>query len=176
MRKYKFWLVAIVIVVFLAVCLVWVNLFRLQIVQPVVRKEQVAPTLNSADAIVNNFEEVLVTYVIDGDTVVLQDGRHVRYIGIDTPELENGNNSKITDYDMAAKEARKFNQQLVLGKKVFLEKDVEEFDKYGRTLAYVWVEGKMVNEELLKQGVADLMTIPPDIKYMERFKGAVGKK
>ncbi|MDO8512567.1 MAG: thermonuclease family protein [bacterium] len=173
MRKYQYWLVVMVVAVFLAVCLVWANSLQPQIYQPVAQKEKTTPA-PSAEAVGNNFEEVLATYVIDGDTIILQDGRHVRYIGIDTPELGSGENKKTADYNITAIEARKFNQQLVLGKKVILEKDVEEFDKYGRTLAYVWVDGKMVNEELLKAGVAVLMTIEPNIRYEERLRVATG--
>lgn len=53
-----------------------------------------------------------------------------------------------------------------------MEKDVEEFDKYGRTLAYVWVDGIMVGEELLRNELAFLMTIPPNTKHEQRLKEA----
>lgn len=116
----------------------------------------------------NRFETVLVSHVIDGDTVVLDDGRHLRYIGIDTPEL----NIKSNDLNEKALEAKKENEKMVLGRQVVIEKDTSEFDKYGRTLCYVWVDGKMVNEELVKLGVATLMTISPNIKYSSRLKSA----
>lgn len=120
-------------------------------------------------------ERVKINYVIDGDTVILADGRHVRYIGIDAPELqpEEGVENR-EEIIRSANASRRENERLVLNKEVLLEKDVQEFDKYGRTLAYVWVEGKLVNEELLRTGAAQLLAIPPDIKYAERFKTVVG--
>lgn len=59
-----------------------------------------------------------------------------------------------------------------MGKYVELEKDISETDKYGRLLRYVWFEGKMINEELIRQGYAQVLTIPPDVKYADRFTKA----
>ena len=87
-------------------------------------------------------EEAVVKYVIDGDTVVLSDGRHVRYLRIDTPERgEPG-------FD----EARRANERLVLGKEVTLSFHKERFDTYGRTLAEVFVDGQSVTQLLLDEG------------------------
>jgi micrococcal nuclease len=105
---------------------------------------------------------VRVTKVIDGDTVELSDGRRVRYIGINTPEH---------DQPFYA-EATQVNQQLVLGKAVQLELDVETFDQYGRTLAYVWVDGVMANLEIVKQGYANTFTVPPNVRYERQFREA----
>ena len=119
-----------------------------------------------------------VEHVIDGDTVALWDGRHVRYIGLDTPEMRrHEGNSWIEDPEPFAREATAFNRSLVEGKSVRLEYDAQPFDKYNRLLAYVSLpaaDGKelMVNEELLRQGYAQLLTIPPDVKYVERFRAA----
>lgn len=66
-------------------------------------------------------------------------------------------------------EASEANRQLVEGKTVRLEKDVSETDQYGRLLRYVYVGDLMVNEELLRQGLAQVSTYPPDVKYVERF-------
>ncbi|MDD4879863.1 MAG: thermonuclease family protein, partial [Candidatus Omnitrophica bacterium] len=85
-------------------------------------------------------EELRVARVIDGDTVVLEDGRHVRYIGMDTPERGKPYYG----------EAKKENERLVKGKTVKLEYDVGKADKYGRTLAYVYVDNIFVNAELVK--------------------------
>lgn len=121
----------------------------------------------------SQIEKVKVDYVIDGDTVILADGRHVRYIGIDAPEMapETGTENR-EEIIAGAVWSRKENERLVLDKEILLEKDAQEFDKYGRTLAYVWVDGKMVNEELLEKGAGQLMIIPPDTKYEERLKEA----
>lgn len=114
-----------------------------------------------------NNHESTVSRVIDGDTIELSNGKVIRYIGIDTPELRGENEN--TCFGL---EAAKENVRLVLGKKVRLEKDVSETDKYGRLLRYVWIEDRMINEELVKTGYAKSATYPPDIKYFERFKDA----
>ncbi|KPK41568.1 MAG: hypothetical protein AMJ78_05160 [Omnitrophica WOR_2 bacterium SM23_29] len=106
-----------------------------------------------------NNDEALVIRVIDGDTIVLEDGRRVRYIGIDTPE-------KRDPYYFEAKEV---NKRLVEGKKVRLEYDVGKKDKFGRTLAYVYVGDIFVNTELVKNGYAVIYTVPPNVKYAENF-------
>lgn len=61
------------------------------------------------------------------------------------------------------------NRRLVEGKRVRLEYDVEKRDRYGRTLAYVYVGGVMVNERLVRAGYAQVSTYPPNVKYQERF-------
>jgi len=106
-----------------------------------------------------NENAVLVTHVIDGDTVEIEGGYRVRYIGIDTPE-------KGEPYYWEASEA---NRNLVEGKKVRLEKDVENKDKYGRLLRYVWVDNMMVNAELVRLGYAYSYSYPPNIKYQTYF-------
>lgn len=108
----------------------------------------------------------VISRVIDGDTVELVDGTRVRYIGIDTPELGSGR----TAPDCLAQEAKKANASMVEGKTVALEYDVTRQDKYGRDLAYVWLDGEMVNERLIKEGYASVLTIPPNVKYTSRFQ------
>lgn len=110
----------------------------------------------------------VVQRVIDGDTVVLAGGERVRYIGVDTPELHHPK-KKVQPY---AREATEFNRRLVEGQKVRLELDVDRRDKYGRLLAYVYLEdGRFVNAELLKEGYAQLLTIPPNVRYVDLFVG-----
>ena len=106
-----------------------------------------------------NENAVLVTRVIDGDTMEIEGGYRVRYIGIDTPE-------KGEPYYQEALEA---NRNLVGGKKVRLEKDVEDKDKYGRLLRYVWVDNTMVNAELVRLGFAYSYSYPPNLKYQTYF-------
>jgi micrococcal nuclease len=114
--------------------------------------------------------------VIDGDTIKLADGRTVRYIGIDTPEVRRRVGGRWVDdpepYGLAASAA---NKALVAGRRVRLEFDVQPKDRYGRWLAYVYVTpdgGKelMVNERLLADGMAQLLTIPPNVRHVEAFK------
>jgi micrococcal nuclease len=66
-------------------------------------------------------------------------------------------------------EASDKNKERVLGKDVILEKDVSETDRYGRLLRYVWIEGVMVNELLVREGYAQSSSYPPDIKYQSKF-------
>lgn len=111
-------------------------------------------------------QDAAVGRVVDGDTVVLSSGERVRYIGINTPELHHPKKP----VEWYAREAKAFNQRLVEGKKVHLEFDVERRDKYRRLLAYVYLEdGTFVNAELVRQGYAQVMTFPPNVKYADLF-------
>jgi micrococcal nuclease len=110
--------------------------------------------------------QIRVRRVIDGDTIQLTDGRRLRYIGIDTPELGH-RNPEIRDM---AKIAKVQNRILVAGKDLTLEYDVEKRDHYDRLLAYVFLKDRtFVNAELVKQGYALIMSIPPNVKYAELF-------
>ena len=106
-----------------------------------------------------------VRRVIDGDTILLDDNERIRYIGIDTPETKHP--SKPVEW--MGKEASEFNRKLVEHKTISLEFDVEKRDKYGRLLAYVYVDGVFVNAELVKQGYAQVYTIPPNVKHTDLF-------
>ena len=108
-------------------------------------------------------QEFLVTKVIDGDTIVVEGGEVVRYIGIDTPEK---------DQECYSSEATSKNEELVGGKLVRLEKDISERDRYQRLLKYVWSGDIFVNEYLVRQGYATAVSYPPDVKYQELFRQA----
>jgi micrococcal nuclease len=112
-----------------------------------------------------------VTKVVDGDTFWADDGSEkgikIRLIGVDAPESRNTGQKKIGYYGQQSKE---FLTKLLANKKVRLEYDVGKKDQYNRTLAYVYLtDGTFVNAELVKQGYAMVMTIPPNVKYAERF-------
>lgn len=110
--------------------------------------------------------QAIVQRVVDGDTVVLRTGERVRYIGVDTPELHHPQKP----VEAYAREAKEFNRRLVEKKPVRLEFDVERHDKYGRLLAYVYLkDGTFVNAELIRQGYAQILTIPPNVKYADLF-------
>ena len=108
---------------------------------------------------INAADELRVAKVIDGDTITLENGEHLRYIGMDTPE-------KGRPY---YGEAKRENERLVGGKRVRLEYDVERTDRYGRTLAYVYVGDVFVNAELVRNGYAKIYTFPPNVKYYKTF-------
>jgi micrococcal nuclease len=97
-----------------------------------------------------------VTRIIDGDTVELQGGEHVRYLMIDTPESTGGAD------DCYGQEATAYNRDLVLDRRVKLSYDVECTDFYGRLLAYVEVDGQEVNLRLVEYGYACVLYIPPN--------------
>jgi micrococcal nuclease len=105
-------------------------------------------------------ETAKVIQVIDGDTITVEGGYRVRYIGIDTPEVHPVPEAYGT-------EAWQVNRQLVEGKEVRLERDVSETDKYGRLLRYVYVDDVLVNAELVRLGLAEAKAYPPDIKYQD---------
>lgn len=103
-----------------------------------------------------------VKWVVDGDTVVLQDGQKVRYIGINAPELASDDH-EAEPYGEASKQ---FNARLVDQKKLCLEFDQERLDQYKRLLAYVFLEdGAFVNAEILSNGYAYLLQSRPNLKY-----------
>ena len=104
----------------------------------------------------------LVKWVVDGDTVVLDSGQKVRYIGINAPELAHDNHNA----EPYADEAKRFNALLVHPKKVRLEFDKERIDPYKRLLAYVFLKnGTFVNAEILSNGYAFLLQHRPNLKY-----------
>jgi micrococcal nuclease len=108
-------------------------------------------------------ERARVVRVIDGDTLVVAGGERVRLIGVDTPELR-----PVECYGRAAtRELRR----LVGGRRVRLERDVEERDRYGRLLAYVRRgDGLLVNAELVRRGFAQPLTVPPNVRHAARFR------
>ncbi len=126
-----------------------------------------------------NYTNILVKRVVDGDTLVLENGERVRLIGIDTPEMHESNklrrDSQRTEQDITTiqklgRKSYEFTKGLVEGKRVSLEFDVERYDRYKRLLVYVYLkDGTFVNAEIVKQGYASLMTIPPNVRYSDLF-------
>jgi micrococcal nuclease len=100
--------------------------------------------------------EATVERVIDGDTIVLPGDVRIRYLLVNAPETTNGHN------DCYGSNAAQFNSDLVLGKIVQLTYDVQCLDTFGRTLAYVTVDGQDVNRLLVERGYACVLHIPPD--------------
>lgn len=121
-----------------------------------------------------------VTHVTDGDTLKLSDQERVRLIGIDTPELHESaklfrdaerSGQDVRTIKRMGKAAADFTRKMVEGKSVRLEFDVQKRDKYGRLLAYVYLEdGTFVNAEIIRNGYAYPMTIPPNTRHAEEFR------
>lgn len=122
--------------------------------------------------------------VIDGDTFVCQfsDGKeeHIRLIEVDTPESRRNEKAKrdasrsgrdISTIIAQGKKASEFTKSyLKPGTTVKLELDVEHRDKYGRLLAYVYLpNGDMFNALLMKEGYAQVLTVPPNVKHQDLF-------
>jgi micrococcal nuclease len=106
--------------------------------------------------------------VVDGDTIhvrVAERVEKVRYIGVNTPEVHHPR----LGAQPGGQEAWDLNRQLVGGRQVRLELDVQERDRYGRLLAYVWVGETMVNAELVRRGYAQVMTVPPNVRHQGLF-------
>jgi micrococcal nuclease len=147
-----------------------------------------APSSRPAAACVNppkpaNLFQALVTRVIDGDTIQvrLRNGpsERVRLLGIDTPEVHDS-----AKLDRDARQSGKsreeiralgrlawdFTRSRLEGKDVWLELDVQTRDAYGRLLAYVWLgDGAMFNVVILREGYAQVLTIPPNVRYVDLF-------
>lgn len=131
---------------------------------------------------VNDLEVATVERVVDGDTIEVKiDGEKfkVRLIGVDTPETKHPR-KPVEPY---GKEASEYTKKKLDGKKVYLEKDVSDTDRYGRLLRYVWLKkpdkDKKLTEEMLKdnfnltlvkEGYGKSSTFPPDVKYAEIIK------
>jgi len=112
--------------------------------------------------------EGTVVRVVDGDTIHVRIGARVekvRYIGVNTPEVHHPTKGE----EPGGREAAEVNRRLVEGQAVRLELDVQERDRYGRLLAYVWIGDLMINAELVRLGYAQVMTVPPNVRYQEVF-------
>ncbi|KZE69130.1 nuclease [Fictibacillus phosphorivorans] len=119
-------------------------------------------------------EAVTVSRVVDGDTIELSDRRKVRLIGVNTPE-------STTRHEEYGKEASNYTTKELQGKKVWIQKDVSETDRYSRYLRFVWlavpsndrdeneIRNKMFNAKLVLNGYAEPSTYAPDVKYSDVF-------
>lgn len=130
-------------------------------------------------------DKAQVVWVSDGDTIIIKivetgeasrsetaetdEEITVRLIGIDAPESVHRDESKNTE---EGKKASDFVKGELSGNTVYLEYDVQSWDKYGRRLAYVWHDGQLFNKRVLEEGHAELLTIPPNVKYEDVFEAA----
>lgn len=123
--------------------------------------------------------------VIDGDTIVVLcyiDGREqeerVRFIGIDCPEVRRGQRieRQASEFGSSVDEllelgyaATDYVRDRLKDGELRLELDVQSRDRYGRLLAYIWVDGVHLNRELVEKGLAVVSTYPPNVKYQEQY-------
>ena len=106
---------------------------------------------------INSIRSVKVKRVLDGDTIEIEGGERVRYLGINAP----GSGQPFFT------EATRENERLVVGRTVNLEFDIQTQDRYGRLLAHLWVGDVLVNKEIVKNGYAVSETIQPNVKYQD---------
>jgi micrococcal nuclease len=114
---------------------------------------------------------VRVVEVVDGDTIRVDlngEETPVRLIGIDTPEKDG----PYTDEECFGEQATRYTAEALGGRDVELEFDVERTDRFDRTLAYVWIDDRLFNERILREGYAVLATFPPNVRYVDRFTTA----
>ncbi|MDD5561051.1 MAG: thermonuclease family protein [Candidatus Omnitrophica bacterium] len=127
----------------------------------------------------DDYGNPLVTRVVDGDTLKLENGKFLRLLGIDTPEMHESaklfrdarrTGQKAEEIKKLGRQSYEFTKQLAQGKRVRLEFDKERYDKYGRILAYVYLpDGRLLNALIVEEGYASLMNYPPNVKYADLF-------
>jgi len=105
--------------------------------------------------------------VYDGDTIELENGERIRYLGINSPEVAHQGGERDQPY---GKDATRANSRMVGNRIVQLKLDGETKGRYGRTLAYVFSGNRFVNAELLKQGMAKYYSPGGNIRYTRLFK------
>ncbi len=111
-------------------------------------------------------EAAQVKWIVDGDTLFLENGKTVRYIGINAPEI--GHSGKSGEH--FGKEAKDFHENLIGKQKILLEFGPEKTDQYGRLLAYVYTQdGEFANRLLLEHGTAYCLYKYPNIKHFDLF-------
>ena len=119
-------------------------------------------------AVAQSALEGAVVHIVDGDTIHVRLAdrvEKVRYIGVNTPEVHH----PLKGEEPGGRAAAAVNRELVSGRRVRLELDVQSRDRYGRLLAYVWVDDTMVNAELVRRGFAQVMTVPPNVRHQSLF-------
>lgn len=118
-------------------------------------------------------ERELVSRVVDGDTIELENGKTVRFVGMDTPETVDPRRP----VGCFGKEASNETKNLLTGKIVILQKDTSDTDKYGRLMRLIYLplqngEILFVNDYLVREGFARVKTYRPDVRFESRFSEA----
>jgi len=121
------------------------------------RVTQVCPVESPLSESTWIIERAKVTAIIDGDTIEIEGGERVRYIGIDAPETD----------ECYGPEATEANRELVEGKEIILIRDVENRGKYGRLLRYVIADGRFVNAELVRLGYAEPRSYGESVMFQQ---------
>jgi micrococcal nuclease len=150
----------------ITVLLVAAGLYTQWLVQPDAQHAAITPEATPRPA-PNGL--VRVVQVVDGDTIEIEGGQRVRYLGMNTPETVH----PTKPVECFGKEASNYNTQLLAGGFVRLGKDITNTDKYGRLLRYIYLpDGTFVNLKLVADGYAYADTYPPDIAHATEFVAA----
>jgi endonuclease YncB( thermonuclease family) len=128
-------------------------------IQPQIKSDQAT---NANGATCGASENTIVTKVIDGDTVVVEGGWHVRLLGMDADEIG------YPCYEPAKTRL----ENLVLSKNVVLQKDVSDVDQYGRCLRYIFLGSTNIDTQLVAEGLAVARFYQPDVKYRAEITAA----
>lgn len=124
-----------------------------------------------------------IVRIVDGDTMIFQPSEinqafpqflpdhhyRIRLIGIDTPESVHPDEQKNTQQGLIASD---YSSEMLLHKTVEIEFDVQLYDSYDRVLGYLWLDSRLYNEQIIKEGFAYLYTVPPNVKYVTRLEKA----
>ena len=131
-------------------------------IPPALNPQNIVKSDLTKNAVCGASQNTIVTKVIDGDTVVVEGGWHVRLLGIDADE------KGYPCYDQAKNRL----EELVLAKQVVLEKDVSDIDQYGRCLRYIFLGDTNVDVQLVREGLAVARFYEPDVKYRSQIASA----
>lgn len=167
----KFLVSASLLAITLGLILIWFGLKPALIKQTDLVENP--PVATASATLEVDSQRILVTEVIDGDTIKIQTGQTVRLLGIDTPETKDPRRP----VGCFGKEASNETKKLLFGKEIILQKDVSETDKYGRLLRYIYLpledgQALFVNDYLVRAGFASALTYPPDVKFNEQLREA----
>ena len=136
-----------------------------RVIESVVDNEESEKTIRELDEARESQESIKVSYIKDGDSIVLDNGEEIRLIGINAPEKG----------EKCYEEAKEFLEYFVLGKEITLERDVEDKDQYGRLLRYVFIDENNVNYRMIYNGFAHKYKYGSNVKYSFEFEEAENK-
>lgn len=173
-KSSKFLALISLVIVFLGLSLLWFGFQTPNLTRPIPTPppNNLQSNESSQSSVLNlGVDRVLVTKVVDGDTIKIEGDLTIRLIGIDTPETVDPRRP----VGCFGKEASNELKSLIEGKEVVLERDTSDTDKYQRLLRYIYLpleNGKslFVNDYMVRQGFAFALTYPPDVRYEEKFR------
>lgn len=114
-----------------------------------------------------NYKDIVVEKVIDADTIELADGRRLKLIGVELPKTQA---HKAASQSLQTFQYYQFLKEMIEGKKINIELDVEKYDQYGRLLAYVYLsDGTFVNAEVLRRGYGQPRVESTNTRYKDTF-------